>query len=211
VKNRRILVITLGIVSVFVMGIVVAYSALSTTLNAKFNTVTSQALNWNIGFEKKTGYYVTNAYSDYYRSYIRSGYWASGFSSNPSTCGGVLVEDTGVYLNDVELSKTGEKCGYILSIKNSGGINATLSSISATRPTLISGSGSCSTSGAKMTCGNITYKMTTDSAGNTLLSSNTSITAGSSKDVYLIVEYTGSSKTEATWSGGGFNFNYSQA
>jgi len=212
-KNKKVLGIALGVVSVFVIGIVVAYAALSSTLNARFNSVTSQGLNWAIGFNNaRYGYY--NGWSDYYGNNY-SGYWTSAYSYGGSTrsCGDILLDGNGVYLNDIEVSTPGDYCRYKLEIENSGNIDAVLSSISAIKPILSSGTGSCTTSGAKMSCGNVDYKLTTDSTGNSLLSQGTRLNAGIKKEVYLTVEYTGSStnSSKTVWTGGGFNFNYSQA
>lgn len=47
-KNRKILVSALGIVIALILGIAVAYAALSSTLSAKFNSVTAGPATWDI-------------------------------------------------------------------------------------------------------------------------------------------------------------------
>lgn len=44
-RNRRMLTVTLGIVVALIFGIVVAYAALSSTLNAKFNRNNNSSVN----------------------------------------------------------------------------------------------------------------------------------------------------------------------
>jgi len=96
-----------------------------------------------------------------------------------------------------------------LNIKNSGGIAAKLSAITPTKP----GSTTCATaSGGNMVCGNITYKLTTDSAGSTVLTSQT-LAAGAALPVYLVVSYTGTTlnSTAVTQSNATFSLAFAQA
>jgi len=206
-KNKKVLGIALGVVSVFVIGIVVAYAALSTTLNARFNSVTSQGLNWEVGFNQNYG--TSNSYGTYTLNGIAGG----SSDTTGRSCGQATVTSNSITVNALELSKPGDKCTYIMQIENKGNLDAKLSSITAIKPTLDYGSGSCTTNGASMVCGNITYEMVTPNLnyGSTILA-NTSIAAGNKIEANLIVEYTGTSTgTSTRWSGGGFNFNFAQA
>jgi len=207
-KNKKVLGVALGVVSVFVIGIVVAYAALSTTLNARFNSVTSQGLNWEVGFNQDYG--TSNSYGTYTLNGIAGG----SSDTTGRSCGQATVTSNSITVNALELSKPGDKCTYNMQIENNGSLNASLSSITAIKPTLDYGSGSCTTDGASMKCGNITYKMIEPMYGNDgpTLSQGTTISANNSKTVNLVVEYTGTATGEATrWSGGGFNFNFAQA
>ena len=63
-----------------------------------------------------------------------------------------------------------------------------------------------------MVCGNITYKLTTDAAGQSLLGTNNVLanTTGT-LDVYLTAEYTGTSTgSDGVQNSGGFTLNYVQ-
>ena len=63
-------------------------------------------------------------------------------------------------------------------------------------------------------CGNITYKLTTNAAGSTVISSsNFSVAAGATKDLYLVVRYTGTSlaSSAVTQSGASFSLPFNQA
>lgn len=193
IKNRKVLNIALAIVSVLTIGIVVAYAALSATLNISFSGVTQNALTWNVGF---TGSSATGT--------------AAGTSATGRSCGTATITSSTVSVAATTLSKPDDKCTYTLTIKNSGGIAAKLSSITPTKPSSIT----CGTaSGATMVCGNITYKLTSDSAGNTALATNTTLNAGGSLTVYLVASYTGTSlnSTAVTQSGAKFVLSYAQA
>ena len=193
IKNRRILNISLAVVSVLVLGIVVAYAALSTVLNVSFSGITQNALTWNVGFQ---GSSASGA--------------AAGTSSTGRSCGTANITSNSVSVASTTLSKPGDKCTYTLTIRNSGSIAATLSSITPTKPTGIT----CGTaSGATMVCGNITYKLTSDSGGNSAISQNTTLAAGASNTVYLVASYTGTglNSSAVTQSGARFTLNYAQA
>jgi len=177
---------------VLILGIIVAYAALSTTLNLKFTGVTQNALTWDVGF---TGTSASGT--------------AAGTSATGRTCGAATITATSVSVAATTLSKPGDKCTYALNIKNSGGLAAKLSAITPTKP----GSTTCATaSGGNMVCGNITYKLTTDSAGSTVLTSQT-LAAGAALPVYLVVSYTGTTlnSTAVTQSNATFSLAFAQA
>ncbi len=193
IKNRKTLTVVLAIVSVLVLGIVVAYAALSTALNVSFSGISQNALTWNVGFQGSSA----------------SG-TAAGTSSTGRSCGTATITSSTVSVASTTLSKPGDKCTYTLTIKNSGTIAATLSSITPTKPT----STTCATaSGATMVCGNITYKLTSDSGGSTALVTNKTLAAGASSTVYLVASYTGTglNSSAVTQSGAKFAINYAQA
>jgi len=64
-----------------------------------------------------------------------------------------------------------------------------------------------------MICGNITYKITTDSEGSTPLQTGKILSIDTSTSVYLIVTYSGSdlSATDVTQNGAAFKLQYAQA
>lgn len=193
IKNRKALTIAFAIAMVSVLGIVVAYATLSTTLNISFSSVSQEALSWNVGFQGTSA--TATAY---------------GTSSTGRECGNATITSNSVSVGSTKLSKPGDKCTYTLTIKNSGGIAAKLSSITPTA----SSSTTCSTlSGPTMVCGKITYKLTSDSGGNNAIASNTTLEKGASTTVYLVASYTdsGLNSTTVTQSGGKFVLNYAQA
>lgn len=178
-----------------VVGISVAYAALSTTLTVTVNKVTQNKLTWSVAFVDGTLTATTT----------------EGTSATGRTCGTVTTSGVTATLSDTTLSKPGDGCIYKLQVKNSGGINAQLGTVTPTKPT----STTCGTaSGGNMVCGNITYKLTTNAAGSTVISSsNFSVAAGATKDLYLVVRYTGTSlaSSAVTQSGASFSLPFNQA
>ena len=162
------LIIFLGLT--FAVGI--GYSALSTNLWATSNSVTQNALTWNIGFQSET---VSGV--------------ATGSDTSYMQCGTVTANASQVSGVRAILSDVGDKCAYVLHIVNSGGIGAKISSISTTSPSGYT----CSTTGSTMVCGDITYKLRyTSSSSNSLLATNDTFGIGTTTAVYLTIEYTGS-------------------
>ena len=191
-KKTYNVMLAAAIMSIFAIGI--AYAALSTTLTITTNKVTQNALTWNVALVTGT---LTPS--------------AAGTSATGRTCGNATATASAITVADTTLSKPGDKCTYTFQVKNSGGIAASLGSITPTAPS----STTCGTlTGGTMVCGNITYKVTTDSAGGTTVtSSNTSVAAGATKTLYLVVSYTGTTvnSSAVTQSGGKFTMVFNQA
>jgi len=190
--SRENLFATVLLMIVVIVGISVAYAALSSTLRVSTESVSSNTLTWNVGFNPGT----VNA--------------VSGGSSNAGrVCGAATVTASSVTIADTTLSKPEDSCTYALTVKNTGSIDATLHTITPAAPT----STSCTNSGASMVCGNITYKLTTDSAGTTLLTpGGTLAKTNGTSTIYMVVKYTGTdvSETEQSQENGGFTLIYNQ-
>jgi len=181
------------IAAVLVVGIGVAYAALSTTLNITFGNVTQSAISWNVGF---TGTTATAT--------------ASGTSATGRVCGNATITSSAVTLAETTLSKPGDKCTYTLTVKNSGSVGATLNSITPTAPTSIS----CSTAtGGNLVCGNITYKLTSDAAGANVLTTGNTLAANATQTIYLVAMYTGTGvqSSQVVHNGAKFTLSYIQA
>ena len=192
-NNTETLKLFLLLGGILVLGVGVAYAALSTTLTVTFGKVTQNAITWNVGFQ---GSSATGS--------------SSGTSTTGLSCGSATITASAVTVADTTLSKPGDKCTWTLTIKNSGTVAANLGSITPTAPSSVS----CTNSGASMVCGNITYKLTTNSGGSTLLTTSAgNLTAGSSLTVYLVAEYTGTTlnSSPVTQTGGKFTLVYNQA
>lgn len=193
-KDRKNIYLSIVALVVAVIGLSVAYAALSTTLNISFGNVNQSAMTWNVGFQTGT---VTGT--------------ASGTSATGRSCGSATVTADTVTVADTTLSKPGDTCTYALTIKNTGSIAANLATITPKAPTSVT----CGTAtGGKMVCGNITYKLTTDAAGNTILTTNKTLAASTGTlPVYLVVSYTGAdvNATEVTQSSAAFTLIYNQA
>ena len=194
-KNNKGIYAVIGCLFVAVIALSIAYAALSANLDITFGTVTQNVLTWNVGFRTSPSS-VTGT--------------AGGTSATGRSCGTATVARKQVTVAATELSKPGDKCTWALTVKNTGSIDAVLTSITPTAPTSVA----CSPmANASMVCGNITYKLTTDAAGTTLLTSGGTLghTTGS-LDVYLVAEYTGADVTDTTvqHSGAKFELLYEQ-
>ena len=194
-KNPKKMSSIIMLLVVVVVGMSLAYAALSTTLTVTINKITQQAISggWNVQFET-SGSPISAT--------------VGGTGDTGRSCGTATVTATTVTVADTTLSKPDDSCTYALTIKNTGGIDATLGTITPVKP-----NSSCTTSGASMVCGEVTYTLATNSAGTTLLTTGGTLakTTGT-LPVYLVLKYTGSAPvtTAKTWSGGGFTLVYNQ-
>ena len=188
--QKRQSIIIIAILCACLFGLAIAYAALSATLTITFGNITQNSLSWNVAFE--TGSFTGTKTGD-----------AS------VVCGDATISPTTASIASTTLTTLHDKCVYKLTIKNTGSIDAVLSSISAQTPTSVS----CDTgTTSQMVCGNITYKLTSDAAGNSLLGTNNTLAANTGTlDVYLIAEYTGTTTgSSSIQNNGGFTLNYSQ-
>ena len=185
-NNKTILIVTILCAALF--GLSIAYAALSATLTITMGKVTQNALSWNVGFETGT---------------------VTGTKTGGATCGQATATADTVTVANTTLQTLHDKCVYKLKIKNTGSVAAQLSSITAKSPSSVT----CNTSTtSQMVCGNITYKLTTDAAGSSLLGTGGTLAATSGTlDVYLSAEYTGTETGSASeQNNGGFTLVYSQ-
>ena len=190
--SQKSLVITVAVLLVLVVGISVAFAAMQANLSITANSVSQSALTWNVGFQTGT---------------VQGTEGGSG--STGRVCGDATVTANSVSVANTQLSKPDDSCTYALTIKNTGSVDAKLGNITAVSPT----STSCTNSGASMVCGNITYKLTTDSTGNTLLTTNGILAkTNGTLPVYLVVKYTGTElvSSDISQNNGGFTLVYNQ-
>lgn len=194
-KNKKGSYIIMGVLSVMILGLSIAFAALSATLNINFGNVNQTAQTWNVQFNDSTASVTATE---------------GGTSATGRSCGTASVSATQVTVANTELSKPGDKCTWALTVENKGSIDATLTSVTPTAPTSVS----CTPSGASMVCGNITYKLATNSDGSTLLATNSTLAkTNGTLPVYLILKYTGTEVNNSTvvQSNGGFTLVYNQA
>lgn len=187
-EKKKSLLIT-SILCAILLGLSIAYAALTATLDITLGKVTQNALSWNVGFESGNA-------------------TATKTGSADSTCGEATITTDSASITTTTLKTLHDKCTYKLKIKNTGGVDAAISSITAKTPTGVT----CTNDIGTMTCGNINYKLTTDSAGTTLLTTNKKLSATTGElDLYLIVEYTGTSEgSSVEQNSAGFTITYSQ-
>ena len=177
------------------LALSIAFSSLSTLLNINYGDVNQSAQTWDVGFDTSGSPLAASS---------------TGTSAAGRICGAATITKDSVSVADTQLSKPGDTCTWSLTIQNLGTIDAELNSV-----TPIIGENSCTISGSSMECGNITYKLATDQAGTTLLSSQINSTlakTNGTKDVYLIATYSSNSigGSSNTQSGIGFTILYNQ-
>lgn len=195
-KNKKAIYSVIAILIVVVVGLSIAYAALSTTLNIQFGTVTQNQLTWVVAFKSESS--ITGT--------------ASGSSdSTGRSCGTASASGASVSVNETHLSKPGDKCVWKTTVQNTGGINAKLTTINATAPSGIT----CTIASAKntMTCGNIKYSLGTNNTCSTLLTVPKEIAKTSGAyDVYVCAEYVGDSvnSSAVTQSGAKFTLKHDQ-
>ena len=191
-KNQKQLLTIVGAVVLLIVGISVVYAALSSTLSITTGSVTQSEMSWNVAFQTGT----VNA-------------TPGGTSETGRVCGAATVTADTVTVANTTLSKPEDSCTYALTVKNTGSLDATLATITPVHP----GSTSCTNSGASMVCGNITYKLTTDAAGTTLLTTGGTLAkTNGTLPVYLVIKYTGATTntSEVVQTAGGFTLVYNQ-
>ena len=198
-KDQRKMLLVFGITVASVLVITIAYAALSSTLNITFNKVTQNAIpgGWNVFVPNN----ITVA--------------AGGTSSTGRSCGAATSTSTTtvstITIADTVLSKPDDSCTWTITVQNTGGLDATLSSIAQTAPSGITCT--ASNGNAKMVCGNITYSLATNTDGSTFLATGGTLakTSGTQK-IYLIAKYTGTTvnTSAVTHSGAKFTLVYGQ-
>ena len=152
-KNRQKLSVTLVALLVTVVGLSIAYAALSQTLNITVNKVTENAITFGASWGS-TCTLTTGGTSDTGRS-----------------CGAASGSGANLTIADTTLSKPGDSCTYQCTINNTNDITVAFSSVTPTAPT--ASAGSCSVSGTTITCKNasstdvLTYKIGKNSTCST--------------------------------------------
>lgn len=190
-KESKMIILAL-LVIIVIMGVTIVYAALSHDLIINVGKITQSTLTWDVKFRTGT---VTPS--------------ESGTTNVGRVCGNAVVDTSTISVPNLTLSKPGDVCSYSLVVENNGKIDAQLATIAPIAPD----STSCNSNGATMVCGNITYVLSTDAAGNSpLVTGGVVNKTNGTQDLYLVIKYTGSlpqtSKVEQD--GGGFTLVYNQ-
>lgn len=187
-KNIIFIVILITVIA----SISIAYSLLSSTLNVQFGNVTQNVYTFDVGFPSQT---------------------VSGSSggSSFSNCGIATAYGNSATIQGAELF-FGASCTFEFTIKNSGSLSSKLTAITKIVP-------------ENMTCNDVAtgqfrcyvnpsyihYRLCSDSACNTLLTTNTTLASNQSMIVYLKIYSSGSAgaiNENAHLSGGGFKLTF---
>ena len=183
-SNNKSSYFVILILCIVVIGLSIAFAALSSQLNINFGAVSQGEQTWNVEFEQNNSISAVNF----------------GTSSTGRTCGIASAGAIKVEVGNTTLSKPGDGCRSPLKIVNSGTRDAVLGSITFN---LSNGMNNCQINSehkAIMQCGNVTYKITTDASGNNPLTYSgyptndvlgNSINSGTNLNVYLFALYTG--------------------
>lgn len=186
--------IAVGSLIVAIVGLTVAYAAMSSTLTISGNA-TMKTASWNVAFDPTINSVV-----------------ASGYNNNTAgiVCGTAKVDATTITNISAAFSKPGDTCTYKFKIKNTGTIDARLSSIITNPPSGIVCNGSNTNA---MECGNITYKLTYDTAtGGNLTVGDSLVKTSGEEIVILTISYTGEqlNSAEVVHSDASFVLTYEQ-
>ena len=175
-SQQKLTVIIVGLL-VMIVGLSVAYAALSATLNVTVNKVSTNVIPWSVSMSC---------------SLTTSG----GTSGTGRSCGAVSASGTTITIADSQLSKPGDYCLYTCTITNGSGFAISLGGINSTAPTKASGTESCSASGGTITCTYVKYQLCTAQSSGTcstaLSTSNGGVAANGTKTIYLLNSYTSS-------------------
>ena len=146
-KQTKMVIVAIAIIIV-ILGVTVVYAPLSNDLIINVGKITQSTLTWDVKFRAGS---VTPT--------------ESGTTNVGRVCGTATVDTSTISVPNLTLSKPGDVCSYALVVENNGKIDATLATIVAISPNETS----CNNNGSTMICGNITYVLATDAAGNTPL------------------------------------------
>ena len=201
-NNKNVMTIAL-VAIVALIGITIAYAAtLSRPLNITANTIMN---------------------SNQFDVHFKSQSSISGTASNSITgtttgitCGTATASGATVTVADTTLNLPGDTCTYQLTVQNASTVNVKLNSIAK----IDSGTQCGSVSGAAFTCGNITFKLATNAAGTTALTTSQTIAKKSGSTateatIYLVVTHkdhdaSGLVSSTTTYTGKGFKLTYAQ-
>ena len=163
--NNKIQNIVLGVLTVGLIGITVAYASLSQNLTIN-GTAKVAAATWDVHFEGM------NAGT------------ATGYATIPTT-GKLAASGTSVSGNIGTLKAPGDTITYTFNVKNAGSINAKISSITAPNLTCAPATSGGSQTVANNVCANLTYTIEYTSESPKTIAVGNTLTAGASKNITL--------------------------
>ena len=174
-KGRKTKAVAIVALIVAVLGLTVAFAALSTTLTingtAQVNTAT-----WDIHFEDLSSAVTTGDASELTPPTI-----GVGEESKPNTHIGDF---------EIQLTKPGDSVAYTFDVKNNGTIDATLGTLTLGTPQCTSIAEPTVENDATIVCDNLKFELTyTD--GGTPVAQNDTLNKGETKNLTLKVSFDG--------------------
>lgn len=193
-KKEKKIYIILFTISILVIGFSIVYVFFSTPLKIKYANLAHSTPTWDVKLKK--GVTLDENVNN---------------NSDKVDCGHVIVTNSSIKVDSVKLSRPGDMCSYPITVEDKGKVDAKLVKVSAFSPINVS----CESSfDGELICGNIIYRLTTDSAGKKIL------TAGSQRlkkidgvaNFYLVVSVLEGTTNEKEVShvGAGFTVVYAQ-
>ena len=161
-RNSRFVAVVAIIIAI--VGLSIAYAAMSTTLKIKGNA-TIDIASWDIKFDNL----------------------GTTIKTGNAVCQDPTLSNTNIRDYSVVLTKPGDSCSYQFDIVNNGTIDATLGALSKNDELMCKAI--ISDSSSQFPCANITYSLTYDSVNGTNVSQGDSLAAGTKKTVYLTLAY----------------------
>lgn len=168
-KNRQLKVIAIVALCIAVIGLSVAYAAMSTSLKIN-GTATMNTASWSIKFANLSEVAKTG-------------------TANVVTA--PTLSDTHIGDYNVELTKPGDSITYTFDVMNTGTLDAIMSTFTkAAKPTCTGVSTTNATADATIVCNNLSYTLTY-TASNEAVKANDTLAAGETKNLTLKLSYDG--------------------
>lgn len=168
-KQRQVKGIAILALCVAVLGLSVAFAAMSTTLSIN-GTATMNTASWSIKFMNLSEATVTGS---------------------ASVVTAPVLSDTHIGDYEIVLTKPGDSVTYTFDVKNTGTIDAVMSTFTkGTSPVCTGVSQTSATEDANTVCNNLTYTLTYTSDGSAVKANDT-LAIGETKNMTLKISYTG--------------------
>ena len=171
-KERKIKVLSVAALLVAVLGLTVAFAALSQTLTIN-GSATVNAASWDVHFENLS------------EATIEGG---AEVVTKPT----ITEDGTSIQTFKVKLTKPLDSVIYTFDVKNAGSINAKLTGITKAATPTCTGSGDSATTDAEKVCSGLTYKLTYadgDHRGEEVSTANSDLAAGASAKLQLELSF----------------------
>ncbi len=161
-RSRRFKIVSIFILIIAVIGLSIAYAAMSEVLSIS-GTAKMNSANWKIKFEnlkaEKTG---------------------------DATFVVPTISDTSLMNYEVNLTKSGDSVTFTFDVYNNGNIDAVLGTLTKGKPEC-SGVGSNGVNDANIVCNNITYNL--KYSDNNVVKEGDSLEKGTFKTMVLSLQY----------------------
>lgn len=178
--SNKVQNVLLGVLAVGLIGITVAYAALTQQLKIE-GTAKVEASTWDIHFETLEG--------------AKTGYATLATDASKLA---IQSDTTSMSGNLGTLKAPGDTITYTFNVKNAGSINAKISSITAPNLTCAPATSGGSQTVANNVCANLTYTIEYTSESPKTIAVGNTLTAGASKNITLKIVNSSAATTLAS-------------